>query len=576
MPNPPSHRRSRTSSALRMTQPPAMKTKAYTYGVETVNGNDAWALFEACARGDAPAAKALVKKDQRLVNAQYWYRFPIHLAVFAGSSELVELLLENGADPGQSIYTYDYWPKLLRCAQERQDRQVESLLTRAMRTRFGYDPESEILKEAIIARDPQKVGTVLRQQPNLARASDALGNNALHWSVITRQLELIRRFVELGTPIDAKRADGHTPVLLAVNGATDYWHRATRGRSHPSLRNTSVIVGSLLALGADYSISVAAAVGDQERLEALLRAEPELATRLDPARISPLSHAAREGHLHLVRLLLENGADANRPEEAAPHGRALFEACLRNHRQVAELLLENGADPNAGVDSSGCCLTIGAVYHGDQAKPLERLLRQHGALMPPYVMSASQLKRAIRDNQEMTQHGEFLGCVLAKRDPALLDLYLDLKQGSPKGKGPARLHFGDGLPYPGRPSLIRQLLDRGLDPKGTDWLGKTFLHASAEQGDRTGAAMLLEAGADINARDVEFRGTPLATAVRAWCNAADAGQEPRRRRMVEFLLKRGAATNLPGDAPWSTPLAWATRADKAEIIELLKHHGAVS
>jgi hypothetical protein len=44
--------------------------------------------------------------------------------------------------------------------------------------------------------------------------------------------------------------------------------------------------------------------------------------------------------------------------------------------------------------------------------------------------------------------------------------------------------------------------------------------------------------------------------------------------MVEFLLKRGAATNLPGEAPWSTPLAWATRSGKAEIIELLKRHGA--
>jgi hypothetical protein len=29
--------------------------------------------------------------------------------------------------------------------------------------------------------------------------------------------------------------------------------------------------------------------------------------------------------------------------------------------QVAQLLLEHGANPNAGVDSSGCCLTIGEV-----------------------------------------------------------------------------------------------------------------------------------------------------------------------------------------------------------------------
>src|SRR5262245_50500737 len=102
-------RESHMPSALRMTQPHAMKTKAFVSGVEKVNGYDSWALFEACALGDVPAAKALVAKDRRLVNAQYWYRFPIHLAVFAGSRELVQLLLDEGADPGQSVYTYDSW-----------------------------------------------------------------------------------------------------------------------------------------------------------------------------------------------------------------------------------------------------------------------------------------------------------------------------------------------------------------------------------------------------------------------------------------------------------------------------------
>src|SRR6185436_15898972 len=170
-------------------------------------------------------------------------------------------------------------------------------------------PDFEAMKQAIIARDSRAIGAALRRQRTLARASGALGNNALHWSIITRQLNLIARFVELGTPIDAQRADGQTPVLLAVNGANDYWYRANRGPSHPSLRNTFVLVGSLLAHGASYNISVAAAVGDQERVAHLLKTDSRLARRPDSARISPLSYAAREGHLHIVRLLLERGAD---------------------------------------------------------------------------------------------------------------------------------------------------------------------------------------------------------------------------------------------------------------------------
>jgi len=564
-----SRRKPSALRAPRMTQPQEMKTKTYVYGVEKLNGYDAWALFEACALGDAPKAKALLAKDRRLVNAQFWYQFPIHMAAFTGNAEVVKLLLDQGADPGQSVYTYNSWDKLLVCARERGHRQIESLLQRVMKKRFNYTPDFKVLKEAIIARNSRKIGAVLRQQPKLVRASDALGNNPLHWSVITRQLGLIKRFVELGTPIDAQRADGQTPVLLAVNCAMDYWYRAPRGRSHPSLRNTFVMVGSLLAQGANYTISVAAAVGDLERIDDLLRKDPGLAKRLDSARVIPLSYAAREGHLHIVRLLLEHGVDPNTPEDAAPHGRALFEACSANHLQVAELLLEHGANPNAGTDSNGCCLTIGEVRHGDKAKPLQQLLRRHGAYTPPYSMGVPEMKQAIRDGHEVVRHEEFLANVIAKRDPELLDLYLDSDPTVPD-----RMQLWSGVTYPRSPALVRRLLDRGLDPNRPDWLGKTFLHACAENADRTVAAVFLDAGADINAREVEFQGTPLASAVRSCCEAVDSKQAQRRRRMVEFLLKRGAATNLPGDNPWATPLAWATRRRSGHLVELLRQHGA--
>jgi len=538
-----------------MTQPEAMKTNAYVGGVEKVNGHDVWALFKACAVGDLQKVKALLAKDRRLVNAWFSYQLPIHMAVRAGYTLIVKLLLEKGAEPSND------WDSLLLAARERGHRQVEEVLQRARSKRSNYSPNFDELKEAIIAGDSRKIGAVLRRQPNLAQASDAVGNNALHWSVLTRQLGLIERFAALGTPIDAERADGYTPVLIAVNGV---FYGETGDRSPPSIRE---MVEYLLARGAKYTISVAAAVGDQQRVEQLLHKDSGLARRLNSAGVSPLSYASQRGHLHIVRLLLERGADPNIAEDGAPDGLALYLACVGNHLDVARLLLEHGANPNAGLDSCMHCVNITRVYHGEQAQPLEELLRRHGAYTQPYHMSVRQMKQAIRDGHEVTRHCEFLGNMMGKHNAALFDLYL--------ASDPTVVdRMADELAYPWSEALVRKLLARGLDPNRPDWLGKTFLHSCAERGDRSIAAVFLDTGADIDARGIEFSETPLATAVRSGLGSQEPKLVQRRRRMVEFLLKRGAATNLPDDEPWATPLAWARKLGLADIEEILLKHGA--
>jgi ankyrin repeat protein len=134
--------------------------------------------------------------------------------------------------------------------------------------------------------------------------------------------------------------------------------------------------------------------------------------------------------------------------------------------------------------------------------------------------------------------------------------------------------WGTSLAYPWSAALVPKLLARGLDPNRPHWLGKTFLHACAARGDRSIAAVFLDAGADINARGIEFNETPLATAVRSGLGSQEPKLAQRRRRMVEFLLKRGAATNLPDDEPWATPLAWARKLGLADIEEILLKHAA--
>jgi ankyrin repeat protein len=92
----------------------------------------------------------------------------------------------------------------------------------------------------------------------------------------------------------------------------------------------------------------------------------------------------------------------------------------------------------------------------------------------------------------------------------------------------------------------------------------TPLHEFARKGDLENAALFLDHGANLHARDEDICSTPL-----AW--AAKFGQT----RMVELLLTRGAQPNLPDDPPWATPLAWSTRRGHDQIAQLLKQHGAV-
>ena len=90
-----------------------------------------------------------------------------------------------------------------------------------------------------------------------------------------------------------------------------------------------------------------------------------------------MKNAAAKGHMEIVILLLERGADPNLPEEGiAPHGHALYSAVANQHFEIAKLLLEKGANPNAAVESSADCLAR-AIMNAD-AKMIE-LLCSHGA-----------------------------------------------------------------------------------------------------------------------------------------------------------------------------------------------------
>jgi ankyrin repeat protein len=137
---------------------------------------------------------------------------------------------------------------------------------------------------------------------------------------------------------------------------------------------------ALLRAEPELDIFEAAAAGKTERVRGLLVGDPAAANAWAEDGFQPLGLAVFFGHPETARVLLAAGADVNSPSrndfEVAP----LHSACAvrdpATRYELAKLLLESGADPNARQGDEFTPLTE-AEQHGDIR--LRELLVQHGA-----------------------------------------------------------------------------------------------------------------------------------------------------------------------------------------------------
>ena len=497
-------------------------------------GTDVWEMFCACIDGDLDTVKRLVDRDPSLVRAHYEYRTPLSFAVRENQVAIAAFLLDRGADPRN----------FLQIARDRGYAEMEKLLSAST--------DGESVAAAIRTRDLDRVRALLDAKPELVNSSDLI-----HWAVMTRQLDMIDELLSRGADINARRADGARPIQL-TNG--DYGFRGWRDvpEDAPSPRD---VLAHLRARGAYCDICTAAYIGDIARVRELLARDRSLANRPSDyvtyyaCSGTPLRNAAGGGHVDIVRLLLDSGADPNLPEEhIAPRGHALHMAVCNGHREIVELLLARGAHANVEIESSADTLSA-ALRNDDQ--PMVDLLCAHGAarrvhLLAYYgdVRTAAAMFAA---NPQLADDPEALANAARGGQDAFVRLMLRYQP-----RLPERVSIGAKTR-----ELTELLFAHGMTPHVPNWLHITALHHFAGNGDLENARLFLDRGARIDARDEEFRSTPL-----GW--AARKGQQA----MVDLLIERGAAVNLPDCPPWATPLAWARRRGHQPIVERLVQHGA--
>ena len=422
--------------------------------------------------------------------------------------------------------------------------EVADLLRDELGRRVSSSGTRHAIHDAVSAGDADTVEKLLAGEPNLVNRGDHLGRRPLHFAVEAGQADLVDRLIDLGTEVDASGfssddrlgGTGFRPVALAL------WH-------HPywQQRNDYAIARHLLKRGARYSITVAAALGDEERVRELLSSNAELANDHEQGGKRPLSAAAERNYAGIVKYLLDAEADPNLDEGPnCPKGYALWAAAHLGFFEIAKMLLDAGADPNADVESSG-------TPTGMSNKEMRALLYEQGGRMPltmhfyegniDTVAALLDAKPDMFDELRVTEG--FTMAVSAGHD-ALVRLMLARGLRVPASVSYCQIYLWRSL------DLARFLLDHGMDPNLPNWQQVRPLHFMAENGDIDKARLFLRYGADPNAIDEEYRTTPL-----GW--AARRGQT----EFVRFALANGfdprCRKHQPGRARWRGLGAGATR-----------------
>jgi uncharacterized protein len=132
----------------------------------------------------------------------------------------------------------------------------------------------------------------------------------------------------------------------------------------------------LLEAGAPVNIFEACALGDSDRVRAMIELSPELVSRYSIDGWTPLHLAAYFGNVTVATYLLERGARIESRSTNAQQNTPLHAAAAGRQMDAVALLLDSGADVNAR-QHGGFTPLMSAAANGDL--PMAILLLGRGA-----------------------------------------------------------------------------------------------------------------------------------------------------------------------------------------------------
>ena len=265
----------------------------------------------------------------------------------------------------------------------------------------------------------------------------------------------------------------------------------------------------------------------------------------------PIHFAVREGHIDLLRYLLDNGAhDPN--YKIYPFQESLQTVAQDREYNEIVLLLRNYVDNSKSNK-----------YKGDNGK-----IQYNRTALQQEFEKAVYNEDLVKTEGILMQHPEFakdetyfwgegiLTFAAKENNRAMIDLLMRYGARVPSLLKWTQFYYfehDDGAAY---------MMEKGMNPNTMSWHHVTILHDMAQKGNIHRVELLIKYGAEINSIDEEYQSTPLGMASR-WGHI----------EMVDYLLQIGADLNKAG-ASWATPLTWARKKGHLDIEKLLVTHGA--
>ena len=381
-------------------------------------------------------------------------------------------------------------------------------------------------------------------------------------------LKTLQNLLSSGINPDLPDRFGHTPIYYAASfNQTEAVELLLACHADP---NTHVGTHKDISQAPATPLQYAAELGNR-RIASLLIAAGARINERGPTGRTALHYA--NGHLDLLQLLIDKGADVNaRDEEGAS---PLDDATWYGALDTVAILLAHGARLNESEPKTGATPINEAAYKG-HAKLVQYMLQFKPDLGIRDKQGRGALENAIRMGKEDSallllaaeekdhETPQFLGtameAAIRKDESALVEALLrhgaSANDTLPSGFTPL-----DAGASAGAIKTVRVLLNSGADPNLSGRNGSAPLEDASLKGFESIVGTLLDHGAQVN----QLNSGSGTTALYA---AASFG----KLDVVKQLLKRGANPNLCGTNQKSPYLA-ALENRFSDVATELQNHG---